>query len=194
MNAGTKEVPLSSILDGKGFLIPRDREAPDRHHEVTIRGPLDELRMLATLVDLYYAGNPAVDNDEVRLPARDLGVAANALVQQLRDQGVEVLDWDTDGVEQPVRLDPQALATAFLARLRGELGANWHHMTRMNREDPEARSGGVCHSHDFCDANQVMLDAAADLLGRETRLGELGGLTGTFNEAWSLAAARLRGE
>ena len=32
-------------------------------------------------------------------------------------------------------------------------------VNKLNRTNPEALSGSICHTHDFCDANQAMIDA-----------------------------------
>jgi hypothetical protein len=72
-------------LGAYGFL---ERIGPDEV-DVTIRAPRDELRLLAHLVDWYYDSNPTVDNEDVKLPARALGVARDNIVDQLRAQGIE---------------------------------------------------------------------------------------------------------
>lgn len=179
------------ILDEKGFLVPRD-EPPDRVVEVKLRCPLDELRMLATLVDSFYDGNPIVDNCEIAYPARDLSEAKDAIVRQLRDQGVKVLPRLDEG--ETLVLNPVLVASAFVRRLRDQVGDNWARMCRENREDPDCREGKVCHSHDFTDANQVMIDAMAEVAGRELSMAEVRGSTDLHNAAWTIAHPALRGE
>jgi hypothetical protein len=59
------------------------------------------------------------------------------------------------------------LAIEFSNRLRGTLTAE--QMAQMIERNSAEQSEGVCHSHDFCDANVIMLeawraiDAAAEL-------------------------------
>jgi hypothetical protein len=48
------------------------------------------------------------------------------------------------------------LAKEFSAELRRTLTAD--EMDEVNRLNADEANPGVCHSHDFCDANQVMLD------------------------------------
>lgn len=182
---------MSSILDPKGFLVRREPEV-DRVVDVTLRLPHDEARMLAFLVDMYYDGNPAVDNEEVQHPVRGLSVAKDQIVAQLRDQGVEPLDWRLDGPDQPpdsgFRCDPEELSDVFVRLLRNEVGLNWGHMTRLNREEQD---GGCCHSHDFCDANAVMWTAVETVARGQRDFDE--SWIPTINRAWDLAKGRLRG-
>jgi hypothetical protein len=59
-----------------------------------------------------------------------------------------------------------ALASAFATRLRNVISpADWKEMQRLNAT-PEY-GGGVCASHDFCDANDVMAAAFESIFGRE---------------------------
>jgi tRNA A58 N-methylase Trm61 len=48
------------------------------------------------------------------------------------------------------------MARVFSAKLRDEIGIeNMHEVVRRNRVE----TTNACHTHDFCDANQVLLDA-----------------------------------
>lgn len=66
----------------------------------------------------------------------------------------------------------QILARAFVRMLAITLSAEkLAEVVRLNASDPNANhDGGVCHSHDFCDANEVMLTAFAEYKGREPDL------------------------
>lgn len=86
-----------------------EREKPPRglgvspsEHEVVLRAPLDELRMLAHLVDWYYAANPSVDNDEVPPPAAGLLAAQERIGAQLRSQGVTPTERRDDEPQQTI--------------------------------------------------------------------------------------------
>ena len=51
---------------------------------------------------------------------------------------------------------PSPLVTAFIARLKGVMGAtNFHKARSANQAEV---NGMVCHMHDYCDANQCALD------------------------------------
>lgn len=59
-----------------------------------------------------------------------------------------------------------ALAKAFDAELRGEIGAqSYAEVIRLNRT-PEYNC--ACASHDFCDANEIMDAAFVSVTGRST--------------------------
>jgi hypothetical protein len=67
--------------------------------------------------------------------------------------------------EAAVTASPQSLAVAFASELRSELsGEAFAEMARRNAT-PEYGSG-ICASHDFCDANMVMLAAFEHATGR----------------------------
>jgi hypothetical protein len=53
------------------------------------------------------------------------------------------------------------LAQVFSRLLVSQIGDdNWHKVIELNDSESDAR---ICHSHDFCDANQIMLDACEEL-------------------------------
>lgn len=68
------------------------------------------------------------------------------------------------------------LAKAFSEELGRVLTAE--QMDEVNRLNATETNKSICHSHDFCDANQVMLDA----LG-----GENEGQDDLITQAWDIA-------
>lgn len=84
----------------------------------------------------------------------------------------------------------QVLARAFVRMLGVELGeAKLAEVARLNAADPSANGdGGVCHSHDFCDANETMLTAFREVLGREVDFDAEGDADmGLCEDAWNAA-------
>lgn len=85
-----------------------------------------------------------------------------------------------------------ALAGRFLARLCEAIGFN---SIRLVAELNAAETvEGVCHSHDFCDANEVMLIALDDLglpspVGDDERARDEG--EALVNEAWATFRRRI---
>jgi hypothetical protein len=80
----------------------------------------------------------------------------------------------------------KALAKAFSEELLGYLGEDkMREVVRMNAAEADGR---ICHSHDFCDANQIMLDAMTKL-GFELDDGKDGGENNNdgINLAWDIA-------
>jgi hypothetical protein len=81
------------------------------------------------------------------------------------------------------------LGAAFVWTLKDWLTIpEWNDMARLNK----TASPGVCHSHDFCDANMAMIEAYADLLGvpaDDVDLSEP--IRYLFNDAWSWAVPAL---
>lgn len=52
---------------------------------------------------------------------------------------------------------PERVAAEFVSVLRSWLSKHeWQEMVRLNAA---SESSGICHSHDYCDANQAMLEA-----------------------------------
>ena len=57
----------------------------------------------------------------------------------------------------------EAIGAEFVTRLRAELSpAHFAEMQNLN----SVVDDGVCHSHDYCDANEVMAAAFAQVVGR----------------------------
>lgn len=91
-----------------------------------------------------------------------------------------------------MKTTPEQVARVFAAKLLEEIGAaNLAEVNRLNT--PEDRAAGICHSHDFCDANMVMLAAFAqcegisedDACDTATQTDEG---TAHWNKAWDIAA------
>jgi hypothetical protein len=75
---------------------------------------------------------------------------------------------------------PKAIALRFDYRLRDELGdEEYQEVLKRNRTASE----GVCHSHDFCDANMVMEEALIDVLG-SCEVMDNDEHTELWNKAW----------
>ena len=84
------------------------------------------------------------------------------------------------------------MAHAFLEQLREDIGeADFKEVLRKQREEPIE---GVCHSHDYCDANMTM-DAAMASVGivalpeGEDDLPDA--VAGLWNAAWDHAKTRM---
>ena len=61
----------------------------------------------------------------------------------------------------------EAIGALFVQQLRAELPpAHFAEMQNLN----SVADDGVCHSHDYCDANEVMAEAFAQVVGREIDL------------------------
>ena len=57
------------------------------------------------------------------------------------------------------------LSQAFIKHLQAEIGEiGFAEAVDRNRAEPNP---SICHTHDFCDANQIMLDAFEEVHGRE---------------------------
>jgi hypothetical protein len=82
---------------------------------------------------------------------------------------------------------PHALARAFATELHAELGTDT--LAEINRLNDAETDTGICHTHDFCDANQVMLDAWEKLMGAECSCDSTNDAeNAVWNEAWSIAS------
>jgi hypothetical protein len=77
-------------------------------------------------------------------------------------------------------MTPTELAKAFCEELSRNLTPEQlDEVNRLNAED----SDNICHSHDFCDANQVMLDAMGAEFENTDEQNTL------INQAWAIAKA-----
>lgn len=86
-------------------------------------------------------------------------------------------------------VDPTELASRFVALLRQELSEEeWTKMCDSNSTEP---SPNICHSHDFCDANEVMAAAWVQCGGVEEELmgdsPEADQARSIWGRAWQLA-------
>lgn len=87
----------------------------------------------------------------------------------------------------PKQIAPLALACAFGEELRKELSAQQiAEVIKRNEAEPDK---GVCHSHDFCDANVVMAQAFAQFGCAEPDVGD-DAVVAVWNAAWEIAIAR----
>lgn len=85
------------------------------------------------------------------------------------------------------------VAIRFSANLRKAIGeGNLETVIRRNTEEPEG--SGVCHSHDFCDANIFMSAAFCEMLGADDPdddgfLLVMGSksMVRAWNDAWAMA-------
>lgn len=84
----------------------------------------------------------------------------------------------------------ETLAASFYSALADTLGpVLFTSMRKRNRAHVDAGRTGFCASHDFCDANQVMLDAFAYVMQRDADTASDDDMR-LMNEAWTLAKAR----
>jgi len=75
------------------------------------------------------------------------------------------------------------VAKRFTEQLIKTIGKrDWAKVVRRNATEA---THDVCHSHDFCDANQVMLDVFAEF--KIDSFTDAGGTL--WNEAWTIAKA-----
>lgn len=88
-------------------------------------------------------------------------------------------------------ITPAELGAAFVWVLQDWLTIpQWDEMLKLNA----TAALGVCHSHDYCDANMAMLEAYADLLGVKSDDIDLSdNVYSLFNDAWKWAKPALKG-
>lgn len=80
-----------------------------------------------------------------------------------------------------------AMAEAFARELSEWLSPEeWREVLARNGAE---RNDGICHSHDFCDANEVMFTAFAEVAGREPDVGDDDDAE-LWSAAWADAKAR----
>lgn len=114
--------------------------------------------------------------------------ASEAIAKLLENREPEKLD------PKPMwAVEPDRLAAEFCKCLRAELGPV--KMIKVIKRNQKETSPGVCHSHDFCDANMVMDQAFYNLTGLhtwETETVEGSGVADScvdlWNAAWDIAA------
>lgn len=83
----------------------------------------------------------------------------------------------------------QQIGDTFVALLRQELTPEQFREMRRRNATPEYAGTNCCASHDFCDANMVML-AAFQQHGLEP-LAEADDMASLWNAAWTSAAPQL---
>lgn len=112
------------------------------------------------------------------------------LVPQFTDMLDEALAFAQH--EKPAILNATLVAHAFVRQLLADIGeADFKEVLRKQREEPIE---GVCHSHDYCDANMTM-DAAMASVGvvalPEDEDGMSDAVVGLWNAAWDHAKLRM---
>lgn len=80
--------------------------------------------------------------------------------------------------------DIRALAREFSRQLFLGIPGDMGDVVALNRK--EGFNGVVCHTHDFCDANQVMLDAFAAVFNREPVLDDADDYV-LVSKSWTVA-------
>ena len=81
-------------------------------------------------------------------------------------------------------MNAETLAREFSRLLAGEIGlVRLGRIIERNATEADTR---ICHSHDYCDANQVMLDAMALINLGELDTQDEQQMT-LINSAWSIA-------
>jgi hypothetical protein len=112
-----------------------------------------------------------------------------ATVQAFTMNGSAELD-PLDSVGTAIRRGATAdqigrIAAAFVTELREDLGESTvQEIRRLNAA--EAPYSGICHTHDFCDANMPMADAFESVMGREVD-GENDDDCALWGAAWNVA-------
>lgn len=113
-----------------------------------------------------------------------------SLVPQFTDMLDEALAFAQH--EKPALLNATLVAHAFVRQLLADIGeADFKEVLRKQREEPIE---GVCHSHDYCDANMTM-DAAMASVGvvalPEDEDGMSDAVVDLWNAAWDHAKLRM---
>ncbi len=82
----------------------------------------------------------------------------------------------------------ELISKAFSRLVRKELRADLKEIRRLNKEEYEE---GVCATHDFCDANELMHDAFVSVMGEFHWEPEaaLQADSQLWSEAWNLSKA-----
>lgn len=133
---------------------------------------------------LYSNLHDQVDNREVEPYSLMLFVARAAAVEAVRLKHVDRV------------AEPHILAEQFIHLLREGLGGETlYKIVELN----DAAEAGVCHSHDFCDANEVMSEAMESLgidIWARPQDEEEGGMsqwaTDLWNKAWNIAMGSMK--
>lgn len=115
--------------------------------------------------------------------------------------GVSTIDFhlcQVDGTTRTLDMAKEALhnvladsaATAFIRMLRQDLMAEEYILVlRRNRMEPAGSR--TCHSHDFVDANMLMMYAIEEVTGKEVVVDSEEYIV-LHNKAWEVASASLR--
>lgn len=90
-----------------------------------------------------------------------------------------------------MKVDKVKLATKFDELLIKVIGPeNYAEAIRLNQQEPDPE---ICHSHDFCDANMVMLDAVQSFDLDEDQAMEVMTNEDIANDAWTYWKKRTVG-
>ena len=110
-----------------------------------------------------------------------------AALLDLLNGAQKISDGIDDQVDSDVESRVQRLSVRFSELLREGLSAV--EMAEVLSKNANEQNAQVCHTHDFLDANQVMLDAIADLGFRDLDLAEplSDASIALWNAAWNLA-------
>lgn len=82
-------------------------------------------------------------------------------------------------------IDVQAIAADFALSLKKRIGAKKFEEMRRKNATPDY-GGGVCASHDYCDANVVMEASFRRVVGREPDTSDDADIK-VWNTAWDVA-------
>lgn len=82
----------------------------------------------------------------------------------------------------------ETLALEFSQGLRAYLTED--QMTEIIRRNLAETSPGICHSHDFCDANMFLYDVFMKYGMNPVEEGGMGRWGGLWDSAWNLAKGR----
>jgi hypothetical protein len=134
---------------------------------------------------LYYKGSNPFDpwTASAELATQFTRADAVATARELRAAAKRA------GVPQSITVCSSALelARAFSRRLQATLTAR--ELAEAIALNKVETSPDVCHSHDYCDANMVMLDALADLMSVGADDVDLEGSADLMNRAHNIAYA-----
>jgi len=84
---------------------------------------------------------------------------------------------------------PEALAKAFGDEIRASIAPDdLKEVNRLNAKEPDRPKYSICHSHDYCDANDAMFDAWLKLGQLESDWDPASQeQADLWNEAWTIA-------
>jgi hypothetical protein len=84
-----------------------------------------------------------------------------------------------------MKMTPQTLSALFIVGLRSTVTPEEYSAILKKNATPDY--DGCCASHDYCDANMVMLEAYAHAMKRDPERVNLDKVWRLFNEAWTIA-------
>lgn len=135
--------------------------------------------------DPELAGLPEDQEARDRRGAR-LALCANAC-KAFPDPAAEIAKLQTQAA-QVLPMQAEKVGAKFESMLYATLGdENYAEAAARNRREPDPL---ICHTHDFCDANQVMMDAFSAVLGYEPDIQSEADMA-IFDAAWAVGRERL---